>query len=278
MVLKSYAKVNLSLSIYKRNLKNLHEIQSLFCLVNLFDKIKVKKNNKKFDKIVFKGPFSRFVSNSDNSIKRILNILRMNKLLSNYYSIEVTKNIPVFGGLGGGSSNAASIIKFLVKKKIKKKFFNNIVKNIGSDLRLFFYNLGYLDGLEKVVKLKNKQKLYFLLAFPKIKCSTKDIYSKVKRYSTKKIFLQKNFKQKDKFINYIVNAQNDLQSIVEKRFSIVGNLLTNIRKEQGCYTSRMTGSGSVCYGLFSNEYCSKVALKSLKKRYPKFWFSVAKTI
>ena len=40
----------------------------------------------------------------------------------------------------------------------------------------------------------------------------------------------------------------------------------------------MTGSGSACYGLFTNENSSKVALKKIKKKYPKFWFSIAKTI
>ena len=55
-------------------------------------------------------------------------------------------------------------------------------------------------------------------------------------------------------------------------------MLKNIAEEEGCYFSRMTGSGSTCYGLFVNKNCSKVALKNLRKKYPKFWFSIAKTI
>ena len=47
MVLKSFAKINLSLSINKRLINSLHEIQSLFCLVNLYDTISIKKSKKK---------------------------------------------------------------------------------------------------------------------------------------------------------------------------------------------------------------------------------------
>ena len=279
MVLKSYAKINLSLSVIKKLDNGLHDIQSLFCLINLYDTILIKKiKKKKTDIICFQGPFSKFVQKSDNSIKRVLKAMRDNKLISCHYSIKINKRIPVFGGLGGGSSNAATILKFLIRKKIKKNILSNIIKYVGSDLRLFDYDQGHLENLKKVVKLRSKKKLYFLLVFPKIKCSTKYIYSKVKSFSNKKKFLQKNFSSKNMFIKFIIRAKNDLQLIVEEEHPILSKLLNDIRKERGCYLSRITGSGSVCYGLFLNEYCSKVALNSLRKKYPKFWFSVAKTI
>ena len=58
--------------------------------------------------------------------------------------------------------------------------------------------------------------------------------------------------------------------------------LTTLRKdintEKGCYFSRMSGSGSVCYGLFNNESNAKKALIKIKAKHPKFWFSIAKTV
>ena len=55
-------------------------------------------------------------------------------------------------------------------------------------------------------------------------------------------------------------------------------LLTDIKNKKGCQISRMTGSGSVCYGLFSNKIVAKNALNKLKRIYPKFWFKLAKTV
>ena len=142
MVLKSYSKINLSLSINKKLKNGLHEIQSYFCLINLRDKIKISKNNQKNDKIIFKGPFAKNINKSDNSIANLLQLLRRSKFISNYYSVNVVKNIPVFSGLGGGTSNAVSVIKFLLKGRISKNILEKVEKLIGSDLKLFFYNQG----------------------------------------------------------------------------------------------------------------------------------------
>ena len=120
MLIKSYAKINLSLTICKKiKKKKLHDIQSQYCLINLFDKISIKKNEKNIDKISFNGPHSKNVKKSQNSVQKILEIMRNFKLISGYYSIKVYKQIPVFAGLGGGSSNAASILKFLSSRKIE---------------------------------------------------------------------------------------------------------------------------------------------------------------
>ena len=278
MLIKSYAKINLSLTIIKKiRKKRLHDIQSQFCLINLFDTISIKTNKENVDKISFNGPHSKYVKKSNNSIQKILNIMRNFKLISNYYSIKIYKQIPVFAGLGGGSSNAASLLNFLSKRKIEDKIFNKIINLAGSDLRLFFYNQGVLQNLEKVVKFKKKYNLFFLVVYPNIKCSTKDVYSKVKSYNKKKV-LKQNYKNKVSLINQIFNLKNDLQSIVEKKYPVIQKLLLNISNEKGCYFSRMTGSGSACYGLFRDKRSSKVALKRLRKKYPKFWFSIAKTI
>ena len=124
MVLKSYAKINLTLSVNKKLKNGLHNIQSIYCLINLYDKIFIKKIiNSNSDKISFNGPFSQHINKSHNSVKKVLNVLRKNRIIHDYYSIKVKKKIPVFAGFGGGSSNAATLIKYLTKKKIKKRGF-----------------------------------------------------------------------------------------------------------------------------------------------------------
>ena len=278
MVLKSYAKVNLSLLVSKKLKNGLHNIQSSYCLIDLSDEISIKTNNKLKDKISFKGPHANNLSRSNNSIQKVLHEMRKNKLISNFYNISVYKKIPVFGGLGGGSSNAATILKFLVKKKIKKEIINKFVNIVGSDLRLFFHKQGFLKNIKTVKKFNKKFKLDFLLIYPKIKCSTKEIYSKVKKYSKKELFIKKNHRSKTTFIHDLVNSKNDLQLVVEKKHPIIKKLLKSIRNTEGCHFARMSGSGSTCYGLFLNKSCSLAALKKLRRKYPKFWFSIAKSI
>jgi 4-diphosphocytidyl-2-C-methyl-D-erythritol kinase len=277
MVLKSFSKINLSLNINSKLKNGLHDIQSYYCLINLFDKIKIRKIDKKKDKVVFFGPFVKHIKKSNNSITNLLKLLRKLELISGYYSVNVIKNIPVFSGLGGGTSNAASVLKFLLKGKVSKNILEKIEKLIGSDLRLFFHKQGFLQNLRTIKTIK-KQKLFFLLSRPNIICSTKKIYSKVKKYSKKKKFNFQKMNNKKGFINYILEQNNELQSIVEEEYPSIKILLKDINTEKGCHFSRMSGSGSVCYGLFNNESNAKKALNKIKTKHPKFWFSIAKTV
>ena len=277
MVLKSFSKINLSLNINSKLKNGLHDIQSYYCLINLFDKIKIRKIDKKKDKVVFFGPFVKHIKKSNNSITNLLKLLRKLELISGYYSVNVIKNIPVFSGLGGGTSNAASVLKFLLKGKVSKNILEKVEKLIGSDLRLFFHKQGFLQNLRTIKTIK-KQKLFFLLSRPNIICSTKKIYSKVKKYSKKKKFNFQKMNNKKGFINYILKQNNELQSIVEEEYPSIKILLKDINTEKGCYFSRMSGSGSVCYGLFNNESNAKKALNKIKTKHPKFWFSIAKTV
>ena len=277
MVLKSFSKINLSLNINSKLKNGLHDIQSYYCLINLFDKIKIRKIDKKKDKVVFFGPFVKHIKKSNNSIINLLKLLRKLELISGYYSVNVIKNIPVFSGLGGGTSNAASVLKFLLKGKVSKNILEKVEKFIGSDLRLFFNKQGFLQNLRTIKTIK-KQKLFFLLSQPNIICSTKEIYSKVKKYSKKKKFNFQKMSNKKGFINYILEQNNELQSIVEEEYPSIKILLKDINTEKGCHFSRMSGSGSVCYGLFNNESNAKKALNKIKTKHPKFWFSIAKTV
>ena len=79
-------------------------------------------------------------------------------------------------------------------------------------------------------------------------------------------------------MKYLSRSRNDLQFVVEKKHPFLKKLLLDIKNEKGCHFSRMTGSGSVCYGLFEDKSDAKKALNKLKIKYPKFWFSLAKTV
>ena len=279
MVLKSYAKINLTLSVNKRLKSGLHNVQSIYSLIDLHDKIFLKKiKNKNFDQVSFTGPFSKDINKSNNSVKKVLNAMRKNKIINDYYAVKVNKKIPVFAGLGGGTSNAATLFDHLTKRKFNKKIFDKITKEVGSDFRLFSFNLGFQKDLKSVVKLNKKHRFYFLLVFPKIKSSTKSVYLRLRKYSKLKILQKKNLNSKKDFINYLKNSKNDLQLVVEKKHPIIKSLLKNISSVKGCHLSRMTGSGSSCYGIFNNERNSKFALRKLKNKFPNFLFFTAKSI
>jgi len=280
MLLKSFSKINLSLNINKKLKRNsrLHDIQSYFCLIDLYDQMNVKKIDGQRDIVKFNGKFAKDINKANNTIIDSLKILRERNLISDYYTVLVNKKIPVFAGMGGGTSNAACLIKHFTKNKIDKTLLSTLEKKIGSDLKLFFYKQGFLKNLKIVNDLYRKYKLYFLLVYPNLRCSTRDVYAKVRKYSSKSKYNFKKINNRSKFIQSLIYENNDLQSIVENRYPIIKRLISEIGQKKGCQFSRMTGSGSVCYGVFKSEKRAKAALNGIKLKYPNYWTRVAKTI
>ena len=94
----------------------------------------------------------------------------------------------ITGGMGGGTSNAICLVKYFTKNKINKNLLSILSKRIGSDVRLFLHKQGFLKNLGSLIDIKIKQKFYFVLIQPRVKCSTKEIYSNVRNFSKKENF------------------------------------------------------------------------------------------
>ena len=276
MRIKSFAKINLTLRVLKKLKIQMHDIETNTMLVDLFDEINLKRNKK--DVVIFNGKFKGNVNLKKNTITDTLLLLRKFKIIKSYYKVTIKKNIPVYSGLGGGTSNSVSIVKYFLKNKIKEKIIRVFEQKIGSDFRLFLNNSSYQKNLGKVFKSKNNFLLYILIVFPNINCKTKNIYKMVKNFSASsgKIF-EKKYK-KEKYIENVKKDRNDLQKLVEKKYSNISVLLRSIDKLKGCDFSRMTGSGSVCYGVYKSKKTAKFALTKLKRKYPKYWCVITKTI
>ena len=133
--IKSFCKINLSLKILERLNNNYHNIRSVITFCNLFDIIKIYKIKGSKDKINFNGKFKNNINIKSNTVTKVLSLLRKEKFLKEQaFNIDVKKNIPHGSGLGGGSSNAATLLNFFNKKmnlKIKKNHLYNIASQIG---------------------------------------------------------------------------------------------------------------------------------------------------
>ena len=64
----------------------------------------------------------------------------------------------------------------------------------------------------------------------------------------------------------------------ERKYSPIKKIILFLEKQEGCYLSRMTGSGSACYGLFKTKKTAKVIQKKIKKMFPKYWTAISRTI
>ena len=277
--IKSYAKLNLSLHVIKKIPKKLHIIESLITFVNFYDAIYIREIQALEHKLKFLGDFSKNITQK-NTVNNLLNLLDERKLLKGKkFEIKIIKNIPQKSGMGGGSMNASSIIKFFLKKKIinlGKKDLNNIMKTIGSDVPLGMNLKNTI--LSKTGKLTVKEKklgLYALIVKPNFGCSTKIIYSKTKeqtkpKYNNPKVSLFS--------INNIINSNNDLEKAAFKLNPKLKNLKLFLSSLPNTMCVRMTGSGSCIVAYYQSKKKALKGLGLLKKKYKNYWCIVSKTV
>lgn len=274
---KSYAKINLALNITGK-INKLHKIESLVAFINLHDVIFIKKIKSKNHNIIFDGKFSKNI-NSNNTVSKLLKILGKKKLLDQKFFIRIIKNIPQKAGLGGGSMNAANILKYLSKKKIikvNKKQLIEISSYVGSDVILGLDSTNtILTSNNKIKRYRNCKKLYTLIVKPNFGCSTKDIYSQVKNFD--KIKFRKPSKKMFDCI-FLKKMNNSLEKIVLNRYSTLKRIKSYLINLENPVFVRMTGSGSALVSYYySKKQCDK-AQKQFNKYHKKYWCISSKTI
>ena len=275
--IKSNAKINLALNIIGKS-NGLHEIESLIAFIDLHDVILLKKIKSKKHHIIFRGKFSKNI-NSNNTISKLLKILEKKKILKQKFYIKITKNIPQKAGLGGGSMNAARILKYLIEKKIIKvnrKQISEITSYIGSDVILGLNPFNsILTSKNKIKIFRNCKRLYTLIIKPSYGCSTEYIYSLVKKFDKAKF----NKPTKKMFNpNFLKRMSNSLEKIAFKRYSSLKKIKEYLINLQNPIFVRMTGSGSALVSYYySKKQCDK-AQKKFIKDYKKYWCINSKTI
>lgn len=276
-MIKSYAKINLSLYVIEKLKSKLHRIESFITFVDLYDEIKINKSKKKFHRINFYGRFSNGIP-KDNSLSLLLKYLDKEKLLKDKkYSLLIKKNIPQKSGMGGGSMNAATVLKYFIKKKIFKLNHQNTIRIadlIGSDVKIGLNNQStILKSNGKILRKKQKKILHLLIVKPRIGCSTKLIYRNVRLYSKLNIKKKHNFN-----IQNLASLRNDLETVAIKKYPSLEKLKKTLNNLPNVKFTRMTGSGSAFVAYFISKNAVLNAKKILKSKTNKYWIKISKTI
>jgi 4-diphosphocytidyl-2-C-methyl-D-erythritol kinase len=276
--IKSYAKINLALNIVGKK-SSLHKIESIVAFVDLYDDIFIKKIKSKKHKITFCGRFSKNIAKK-NTISKLLTVLEANKILKDKkFQIKINKRIPNKAGLGGGSMNAANILKFFLKKniiKITKKRVEKISRLIGSDVILGLNSTNsILTSKNKIKQFPNCEKIHTLIIKPNFGCSTKEVYSKVKRFNKPKL----NQPNKKMFnFDFLEKMNNSLEPIVFEKYYKLRNIKLFLENFSKPAFVRMTGSGSALVAYFISKERRDKAKSQFNKKYKNYWCIASKTI
>ena len=273
IVEKAYAKVNFNLRVLPCRTDGYHSIESIFQTIDLFDELEVsviEENGCFVECHSLELPLQNTLTKAYDAFCSIVNVSVPG------VRVVLKKGIPAGGGLGGGSSDAAALIRVLSKIcniTLDESQLDYIASKTGSDVFFFMHcdkdgtGCAVVSGRGEVVrKIKARRDLYLVLVFPEVFSSTKEAYELVdKRLAggTDDSFVilealeeeyNKNpleWRFKNTFTPSLCDVYSDLSSAL-------GTL-----KKCGADFCDMSGSGSTIFGVFTSKQRAKYNMNLL---------------
>ncbi len=273
VIINSNAKVNIGLKILKERDDGYHNIVTVFQEINLFDIISISKKSKGCD---FNSNATWLINDKTNLCVIAYEAMK-NKFDIDGVVIDLTKNIPKGSGLGGGSSNAACIMKGireLYSLNISDKELEEIASQIGADVPFFIRGSIQLgEGIgDRLTPLKINISGKYLIIIPDTEIDTSWAYSKFKNdldSSTLPINFASLSNEKTISLDKLKFFENDFESIVVPAYPEIGKIKEALHALGAGFAS-LSGSGSTVFGIFNDDVSLDKALSYFSPKYKTF--------
>jgi 4-diphosphocytidyl-2-C-methyl-D-erythritol kinase len=259
--LRSYAKINWALDVLFRREDGYHELRTVYQTVSLYDRLRLIKTD---GRIEVACDDARAPSDETNLAYRAAVMLREATGVRSGARIEIEKRVPVAGGLGGGSSNAACALIGLARlwqvESVERQVLD-LASSLGSDVPFFLVGgtaLGIGRG-EEVYPVEEVTCENLLLANPRLEVSTSDAYGRLSRLTRSKSARIIPFALLAAKGNCapLLSARNDLEEAVLAAYPRVAELKERLLV-LGARHALMSGSGATIFGVFDNrESCER---------------------
>ncbi|HET6349922.1 MAG TPA: 4-(cytidine 5'-diphospho)-2-C-methyl-D-erythritol kinase [Candidatus Krumholzibacteria bacterium] len=252
------AKVNLSLEVIRRREDGYHEIETIFQCIDLADTIHVEFTSDANIDIECSAP--DIPVDERNLCHRAVVAMRPLAGPSLGARMRIEKRIPSGAGLGGGSSNAAGILRAVchaLRLDVPRERLEKVAAGLGSDVPFFLYGgtmLGRGRG-EVLTPLEPLKSGTFLVVKPAVSIPTAWVYAQPSFGLTShrpRLNLKNANSVLARFPRGALPFRNALEAAVLPAYPVVARLVEELLTEQPCFAS-MTGSGSAVYAIFETE-------------------------
>ncbi len=265
VVVLAPAKVNIGLRVLPARQDGFHNLESIFQTVSLSDKLTVLKNpaSKDFE---CKVSCEQMILPEKNTITMAYDaFFRITGCKQFSVKVELEKHIPDGGGLGGGSSDAASFLRALEclsGVKLSREQLDAISAKVGSDVFFFTHCSSFGECCavvtgrgENVRDIKKRKDLFFVLVFPGVHSSTKEAYSLVDNFLAlgKSIEYPEEQSLEKMYFSPVRTwkFKNTFSEALRQKYPEIQMALKKVEETKPLYFE-MSGSGSTIYGIYAS--------------------------
>lgn len=271
MLVKAYAKVNLSLDVVAKREDGYHLLKMIMQTIDLYDLINIKKAQKGINISCNK----HYVPTDEkNLVYKAADLFIKNYDIKSGVDIYIKKNIPVSAGLAGGSTDAAATLKIMrniYRPDVNDEKLMELGLNIGADVPYCILGgTALCEGIgEKITKLNDFKNHILVVVKPPFGVSTKEVYQnlnvyKIKRHPDTDLLL--SAVEKDNLNILAENMKNVLENVTLNKHVI----LRHIKKEMlnmGAIGTLMSGSGPTVFAFFNDMLIAQMCYDRMKKTY-----------
>ena len=259
----AHAKVNLCLQVLGKREDDYHDLLSFAGFTDFGDQLSVRVHSEDYFSIT--GPFAKTLeaAGGDSLCSKAITLIREAGFRLPPLYIKLEKNIPLGGGLGGGSSDAAALLRLIAKDllptQISKEQLYNIAQEIGADVPVCLIpDWQIMTGTGTQTQPKSLPfpagvPIYAVLANPQIHLSTAEIFAQIDVYSAANLSQLEGFIATGELAN-IIAIGNDMAAPVCAKHPEIASLVDHLKMpHNGFIGAGMTGSGASCFALTKNK-------------------------
>lgn len=266
LTLQAPAKINLRLKILGKRTDGYHEIETLLQRIGLWDTLRLQPRDRGVELVCPKNPE---LAGPENLAVKALDRLSAEIGRPLPFRIHLTKRIPWGAGLGGGSSDAAAVLKGVndwLGRPVSLDRLSRLAAQLGSDVPFFLLEqTAWARGRgERLDPAPGWPAWWVVLVFPGFPLATAWVYGRLKIPLTKKNkpIIIKSLKI-DPGLPPAAFWENDLEQAVFPHYPVLAGLKEALRR-QGAAGALMSGSGSTVFGLWKNKAAAARAARDLR--------------
>jgi 4-diphosphocytidyl-2-C-methyl-D-erythritol kinase len=284
------AKVNLSLRVTGTRPDGYHELDGLTAFADAGDMVTVQEADELTLEIVgpYAGSLSQAAAPDEPAAENL--VLRAARALASATGrpararILLDKQLPVAGGLGGGSADAAAALHALCRLwgvDPGPARLAEIGLKLGADVPVCLHGAAaFVSGIgERLGPAPHLPEAYVLLANPGVELSTGQVFAALDgQTSGPAARWDAPPKDAGALADHLARDGNDLEGPARRLRPEIDQVLSALATRPGCLLARMSGSGATCFGLFADAASAEAAAAQLAADQPAWWLRAARLV
>lgn len=277
MQLKAYAKVNLFLNVLNKSFNGFHSLETVMIPISLYDSLTIEMIECS-NEIIIETNSQEIPTDKNNSLYKCIVLFREQFHIHAGFKIYLKKHIPISSGLGGESTDVATLMYYLntsLKLNLSCSDIFYFGRLLGWDVPICYFRTPiYIDDLRSVCEFINVPLQYYILLIkPEFGILTKDAFEYLDRCAP-------IIKDATPLINELVHGNHNIGGLLHNTFIVTDKRLLNMYHELEDYCRKfkfdgisMSGTGS-CFFMVTSDY--EVALNGyfcLKNKFPYVYLS-----